>query len=204
MDALPLSREESSGRKDEAAGWSVIAVVSAYIELMSSRAAVAAVAATAAAALVACAEATAPNAPPRPSFDLTLTEDTAIAYDFSHCTLLYCFKHVPKSSSLTAHLTFGPESQDLTLPECCPGTFVKAYDSVAFTSSEHDSLTGRAVVDDSGRVTVLVADYPFPTGYHSFELSGYIVDGSFSGRWKQWFDPHDLARLGSFGPQPAP
>jgi len=170
---------------------------------MLDRVAPLAIAAIAVAGIVACSYPTEPKAARPQSFNLAMNEDTGRVYvTYAACHDLYCLADVPESSSMTGRLTLGPESHDSTPPVCCSETFAKTYDNVTFISSAHDSLTGTATVDDTGRVRVFVSDHPM-TGYHAFVFDGRIVGGDFSGRWLQSLDPHGAARLGSFETIPA-
>jgi len=134
--------------------------------------------------------------PARTSFDVVLTTDSALVYA-SGCGSLYCFAKVASTGTMSAHLTFGPRTDDLSPPTDGLAKIVSAYSDVRFA----DSLIGKAVVDTAGLVTVFVGAQADATGFvptDYFTLQGRISGDRFSGRWRQQIDPHGLAKYGSF------
>lgn len=120
-------------------------------------------------------------------FTLRLTPDSARSCDLS------CYP-MPVSGTMTARMTFGTPSTNLSPPYDDIANIVRAYGDVVFA----DSLRGRAVVDTGGIVSILVGP-PNPVNeYDYFTFSGKIENGRYSGHYTaEIWSPHNL-EFGSF------
>jgi hypothetical protein len=126
--------------------------------------------------------------------------DSALVYT-DLCANLYCFAEVPRSATMTMRLTIGPATSDLSPPIGGLGRIVAAYTGVTLA----DSLSGKALVDTSGLMTVFVGARADATGFTPtdyFTLRGRVTNGLYSGRWTQQIDPHGLSNFGSFATVP--
>jgi hypothetical protein len=158
--------------------------------------------AIAAFALLACRTATdivpPPASPASTAFTVHMVIDSANVYEpAGACGGLYCFKKVPSTGEMTARLTVGPATTDLSPPMCCLGTIVGAFSDVRFA----DSLSGKAVIDTDSILTVAVG-VPVTAEHYAtidyFTFTGIMQQGRYVGRWRQQIDAHGLGYFGSF------
>ncbi|HEY4216720.1 MAG TPA: hypothetical protein VGM67_06250 [Gemmatimonadaceae bacterium] len=136
-------------------------------------------------AVIGCSSSTEPAQ--RFDFTLRLTADSAGACD------LFC-SSLPVSDTMTAHMTFGTPTSDLSPPYGEISNIVRAYSDVVFA----DSLKGKAVVDADSTWSIEVGPPDPVHEYDYYTFSGKIENGRYSGRYTaEVGNPHSF-ELGSF------
>ncbi|MDB4874027.1 MAG: hypothetical protein JWM41_473 [Gemmatimonadetes bacterium] len=120
-------------------------------------------------------------------FTLRLTPDSATYCDFS-CSPL------PTSGTMTARMTFGTPTTDLSPPYDDIRNIVRAYSDVVFA----DSLKGKAVVGADSIVSIQVGPPDPVREYDYYTFSGKIENGRYSGRYTAEIGGAHNLEVGSF------